>query len=510
LQIGENTDPVSAGHRLPALDGVRGLAIALVLMHHSVIWSGIDNQIRIDSYVRMFANSLWLGVDLFFVLSGFLITAILYDSKGSDRYFRSFYGRRALRILPLYYGFLVFFLLFARQWLPAESARQLLDTQGWYWLFLSNVQVALNGWQEPVHLGHFWSLAVEEQFYLLWPFAVWMLSRTALVRLAGLFFALALLIRVFKPFDMTALGAYVLLPTRMDAIAAGAYVALMTRGVTKASPESKIVIRRAVVVLVVCATALALIYAVHRGLPELQPAVNTVGFTLIASACASMLTLLILTPSGNWLNRLFAGPPLMALGRYSYGLYVVHVPIILFLMDRGLDAKLFPRILGSTLPGVGAFCVVAVALSLAVAVLSFHLFESPILSLKRYLPYRANGYLRDDLQAARVPGIPVKSEEVTVMVNGKSRPRYRGAEVIAAANTCNAARSLQNVRLLSAEVPLLPLKNCDHPLACQCIYRRFEDRRHGSRRENDGALVALALKTSERRRGLGRRRSDYA
>jgi peptidoglycan/LPS O-acetylase OafA/YrhL len=509
LQIGDNTDPAGAGHRSPALDGVRGLAISLVLTHHSVIWSGIDNGVSIDWRVRRFANSLWLGVDLFFVLSGFLITAILYEAKGSDRYFRSFYGRRALRILPLYYGFLVFFVLIARQWLPAESANHLAETQGWYWLFLSNVQVALAGWQEPLHLGHLWSLSVEEQFYLLWPFAVWLLTRGALLRLAAICFAFALIVRVLKPFDLTPLGAYVLLPTRMDALAAGAFVALLTRGATSDAPDFKVLLRFAVLILVACGAGLAWIYVAHHGLPELQPMVNTVGFSLIAAGCAALIAILVMTPDRNRLHRLFTARPLVTLGRYSYGLYVVHVPIILFLMNGGLDAKLFQRVHGSTLPGVAVFFAVVLALSLGIAVLSFHLIEAPMLALKRYLPYRGSPRpMRDHSSAVSLPAAPTMQAEVIVMVDAKSRLKYRGAEVIAAAGACDAARSLKNVRLLSAEVPFLPLKTCDRPPACKCVYRHFEDRRQGSRRENDGALVAVAHRGIERRRGVGRRESD--
>ena len=96
------------------------------------------------------------------------------------------------------------------------------------------------------------------------------------------------------------------------------------------------------------------------------------------------------------------------------------------------------------------------------------------------------------------------------MVDKKPKLPYRGAEVIAAAAACDAARSLRNVRLLSAEVPLLPLKTCDRPTTCKCVYKHFDDRRHGARRENDGAPVPLPHQGIERRKGRGRRDSDYA
>jgi hypothetical protein len=95
------------------------------------------------------------------------------------------------------------------------------------------------------------------------------------------------------------------------------------------------------------------------------------------------------------------------------------------------------------------------------------------------------------------------------MVGGKPKLKYRGAEVVAAGGACDAARALKNVRLLSAETPLLPLETCDRPSDCKCIYRHFDDRRRGPRRENEHALVALAHQGAERRERRGRRESDY-
>jgi peptidoglycan/LPS O-acetylase OafA/YrhL len=329
------------------------------------------------------------------------------------------------------------------------------------------------------------------------------------LRLAAFCFVLALLIRILKPFDMTELGAYVLLPTRMDALAAGAYVALLTRSANSGPSDSKVLVRRAFALFVLCAAALAAIYAGHGGLPESKPVVYTIGFTLIASACAALLAILVSTPTSDSLHRLFSSSPLVALGRYSYSLYVVHVPVILFLRDGGLGAELFPQVFGSTLPGAAVFAAVAVAISLAIAALSFHMVESPILALKRYLPYRADGDRRDNVPTGSVPATPRKRDEVTVMVDKKSKPRYRGAEVIATAGACDAARSLKNVRLLSGDVPVLPLKTCDRPAACRCMYRHFDDRRQGPRREFERALVPFD-RGAERRKRLGRRDSDYA
>jgi peptidoglycan/LPS O-acetylase OafA/YrhL len=372
------------GHREPVLDGVRGLAVLLVLFHHLVYSSGIDRRFWPDLQLFRLASSSWLGVDLFFVLSGFLITGILYQAKGSPFFFRSFYGRRVLRIFPLYYGFLVFALVAFPLWLPTESARNLLDHQLWYWLYLSNVYVAREGWQDPSHLGHLWSLAVEEQFYLLWPLAVWALNRKWLIRLSLTCFFGALALRLIKPFGMDELAAYVLLATRMDSLAAGAFLALVIRGDRGAAvlgwwPQ---------VVAAVSFTVVAALYYRHGWLNFEEPLVAVVGYTFVAMGFAALIAMAIMASAGARLRRALSAMPLAFLGKYSYGLYVVHVPIILFLQDAGLRATQFPRLFGSSLPGVVVFSAVGAGLSLAVAVAIYHAWEAPFLRLKRHLPYR--------------------------------------------------------------------------------------------------------------------------
>jgi peptidoglycan/LPS O-acetylase OafA/YrhL len=370
--------------REPVLDGIRGIAILIVLFHHLVYSSGIDRGFWFDLQFFRLGYSSWVGVDLFFVLSGFLITGILYEAKGSERYFSSFYGRRVLRIFPLYYGFLLFAVLLFPHWLPPESAQNLQQNQHWYWLYLSNFYVALEGWQDPTHLGHFWSLAIEEQFYLLWPMAVWALDRRALMRLAVACFVGALVIRLALVLaDVSTLVAYVMLPTRMDSLAAGAFLALCIRG-----PGGTSVLERwPRWVLSGSAVVVVGLYLREGRLDFEDPLVTIVGYTAIATAGASLIAVALTAQSHGWIRRGLSAIPLTLLGRYSYGLYVYHVPIILFLESAGLRATLFPRLMGSTLPGVAVFCAVGGFLSLAVAVASYHLWEAQFLRLKRHFPY---------------------------------------------------------------------------------------------------------------------------
>jgi peptidoglycan/LPS O-acetylase OafA/YrhL len=171
------------GARYAALDGLRGFAILMVLFVH-FIGDATPHTAVERALVKLANYGIW-GVDLFFVLSGFLITGILHDAKSSPHYFRDFYVRRTLRIFPLYYSALA--LLFGvLPVLPvaypaglAESARH----QAWLWCYVTNVYLARAGaWALP-YVSHFWSLAVEEHFYLLWPIVVLTSTRAALLRI---------------------------------------------------------------------------------------------------------------------------------------------------------------------------------------------------------------------------------------------------------------------------------------------------------------------------------------
>ena len=136
----------TSGLHVPALDGIRGIAILLVMVHHFTIFGmGAPTTVLDKRVYKLFAAG-WCGVDLFFVLSGFLITGILLDAKGGAHFFRNFYMRRFLRIFPLYYGFLfAFFVLLPLTFSLGDNFRSLLEQQGWYWSYLVNLPIAMEG-----------------------------------------------------------------------------------------------------------------------------------------------------------------------------------------------------------------------------------------------------------------------------------------------------------------------------------------------------------------------------
>ena len=174
------------------------------------------------------------GVELFFVLSGFLITGILYDTRNKPHYFRNFYMRRLLRIFPLYYGVLalVFFVAPLIPLLRGPTLDYLVDRQAWAWLYAVNIYIAIQGDWSFSYLEHFWSLAIEEHFYFFWPLVVFLLARRprTLIAVSLAVSLCAMLSRLIGSLvGLSWWTIYVLTPFRLDGLALGAFLAVTAR-----------------------------------------------------------------------------------------------------------------------------------------------------------------------------------------------------------------------------------------------------------------------------------------
>jgi peptidoglycan/LPS O-acetylase OafA/YrhL len=379
---------VSQNNRIETLDGVRGIAILAVLIDHSAMWQ--SPIAPIDTVVQSFTGSGWVGVDLFFVLSGFLITGILLDAKGGSHYFRNFYARRVLRIFPLYYVCITLVLLSTA--IPAiaahfpEQAAEIHRVQPWYWTYTTNWLIAFRGWAAaPMRSTHLWSLAVEEQFYLIWPALVLLVDRRTLARICVGLIIVCPLLRIGLLFfaHVPPRALVVLTPTRIDTLAFGALLAIAARadgGLARWRRPLNLA-------AIVCGVALLATLPFRIRLANEDFDIVTIGFTLIAIVASAFVLFGATAAPGTLGYRVLANPVLRAFGRYSYALYVFHFPVVGILHARGLAPDARPAILGSHLPAQIAFTALCLGVSFVIALASWYLLENPLLQLKAYFPY---------------------------------------------------------------------------------------------------------------------------
>ena len=335
---------------------------------------------KLGRFVGLMLNAGWFGVQLFFVLSGFLITGILLDTRTAPNYWRSFLGRRAVRIFPLYYAVLLAAFVIAPLVHEAPSGSQ---HQVWFWTYLAN-------WAEPFGRSvsifpHFWSLSIEEQFYLFWPLFVRRLRPRSLVALCGGLVVAAIVSRVVFRASIGPDAAYMFTVCRADALALGAIGAVAVR-----TP-------RLYEFLAAQGTRLrwygiALIFAVlaMKGAPRTGVLTQSFGYTILAIAFALLVVHAAIASAENASSlRLESAAPLRAIGRYSYAMYVFHTPLHILLglplvaWITGVDAHSPHGILFAL-----AYFVGAVGVTFVAGFVSYHLLEKHFLVLKRTMAAR--------------------------------------------------------------------------------------------------------------------------
>lgn len=400
--VQSSPSPPSPGSHIPILDGIRGLAVALVMVHHFFADS-LPAETAFDHAIFSAMHTGWCGVDLFFVLSGYLITGILYDTKGGRNYFQNFYARRTVRIFPLYYATLfLFFVLMPLVDHPEiqDYVREAEPDQLWFWAYLTNVQVALRGSFYPELIPNLtWSLAIEEQFYLVWPLVVLLASRRTVMRICIGLVVVALGLRVALAANGTKwVVAYVFTPARLDCLAIGAFLALYFRGSYR--PNVVVLAKRTLLLCLILVSA----FAAHAGtLDQRNPLIYTLGFTGIALCFGSMLVLAVTAPRdkphGTSARRLVDNGFMRTLGKYSYALYLCHGPVA-----TGVRLLYHPRrqplYFGSSIPRTLIYVGLTVLASLAVALLSWHLLEKHFLKLKRFFPSERAATPEEERRAA--------------------------------------------------------------------------------------------------------------
>jgi peptidoglycan/LPS O-acetylase OafA/YrhL len=364
--------------RVAELDGLRAFAIIPVILHHCWPTRGWSSFV---------GEAGWMGVDLFFVLSGYLITGILLNAIRETQGYRNFLARRALRIFPLYYLCLAVFTAVAvlRAEQGSWEAMKAWGGVGWFVVYLGNFRAAWTNSLPPVlSFATLWSLQVEEQFYLLFPIAVALLSLRNLRRfLIGCALAAPLVrsaLVLFAPHNLVA--GYVLMPCRMDGLAMGGILAILLRpGADR--PQAS----HARLALLLSGSAAAAIFCLalanHRGATAYDPWMRSVGYSVVDLACASLLCWILLSPSAG-LTRVLRLRPLVYTGQIAYGLYLLHEPA----------SWMARRILGGVETHSALSVPITFAASFIAAGLSWRFFESPFLAWKARLQVRESVHVR--------------------------------------------------------------------------------------------------------------------
>jgi len=354
----------SSSHHISELDGVRGIAVLLVVLFHC--------------FPGPLTGIGWIGVDLFFVLSGFLITGILIDSKGNNKYYVNFIGRRILRIFPLYY-LVLFIILFLIPTFGGVRSGSNFDFytqhQGWFWSYLQNWLYSFHGFPENLILVHFWSLGVEEQFYLVWPWVVLFIPERYLLKISLLLCVAAITFRLLPLtwFNFAPQYRYMNTFSRMDALLLGGIIAQLIR-------KNKKVLEKIIIPVGILGLSVFIIgLIIKRSL-----SFSELPFYYTAIDLFMCMILVMSVSNVKWIRNILRYTPLTFLGKYSYGLYVYHYIIYILLKYKlgnwlSLHLSYFSPVILMLILGI-----ITVVSSLIVCVLSYHLFEVHFLKLKVY------------------------------------------------------------------------------------------------------------------------------
>jgi len=351
-------------HRVAALDGVRGLAILLVYCFHYLGGSTSHGAMGVVGKIK---EAGWSGVDLFFVLSGYLITTILINTRNDEWRARNFYVRRALRIFPIYYTLAVILFVAA----PIISAHWRLGHIA-FLFYGQNIAGQVDGTlcapSPYIELTHLWSLAIEEQFYLIWPLLVWHLRPKTLLAVAGCIIVSMPILRI--EFENIAYFIF-----RYDGFAMGAALAISLKAGFQAKRAQW---------LLLCGIGFLGVGFLQGTALANHPPMLTWGITLIEATWVGLIALAL---QPGLVSRLMSARWLRFFGRYSYGFYII----------SGLLLPGLLKVLPDTTSGRVVWFAVTLALNLTISICSYHFLELRFLRMKdrltRAAPTKGEGRL---------------------------------------------------------------------------------------------------------------------
>ena len=371
-----------SGH-IPVLDGIRGLAILMVMVAHftTILESFIKSFFPfLGPIITKFALAGLMGVDLFFVLSGFLITGILLDTKGTQRFFTNFYARRFLRIFPLYYGVLLLLFFVLPKCISFDTEAKVISAnQWWLWTYLTNFP-GHPEWDSSklFLLGHFWSLAVEEHYYLIWPFVVYFCPNPQLKKICAMWIVLSITSGLFSSFISRDIFPFLRWSTITfsGGLMLGALCAVVARE-EKGLARYASYTNRMIAIFGVLFFALSMMpRSMHLDILN-----HYISWFFFVSILVAALT--SHQNRRNYLADFFNMNPMKTLGKVSYGLYVYHF-ILLPFFEKYYNPMVWMHYIDSPFV-VAVLCfMLTIGSTFLVSWISWQVYEKQFLKLKNY------------------------------------------------------------------------------------------------------------------------------
>jgi len=349
------------GTYVKEFDGWRGVGIIFVVLAHYIPSAFIGS---------------WVFMEMFFVMSGFLITGILMDSKQKKGYYKNFMFRRVLRVFPLYYlSLIILFFLIPESWADLSYYR---ENQAWFWLYGENWLFAMEGLHPAKALNHFWSLAIEEQFYIVWPLSVFIFSPKALIRFCIFLFFFSILFRntgMYLGF-MNPPFAYVASLGRMEGIVLGAIIAVLVR-------TDRTILEKYTYPVTIISGVVSMVLFLIAGTMHMDYRVNyQFNYTAVDIFFAGMIVLTLCSKELVFLKKIFNIPLIAKLGIMSYCIYIFHHPIHVIINDIFLDYFLVQT--GSEAIGKLICVGIAFCITVPVVYLIHTKIEVPFWKMKKY------------------------------------------------------------------------------------------------------------------------------
>ncbi len=365
------------------LDGLRGVAVMLVIAFHAFERAVYFTDHPVLMFITRLTAPGLFGVDVFFTLSGFLITLILMRTRGDAGYFRNFYVRRVLRIVPLYLLGVTCIVVFFGPWFDENFNADIFHALPFMFFYLQNWLMIFGDLPMKEYLGVTWSLAVEEQFYLFWPFMIYFFDREKVLRISLWAIGLSILSRVIAPvfWENTFLLSqffYFNSFTRFEEILVGAVLAIWLSDEARRDSIGKYApLAFVLLLLVVLWFYVAPIIGIH--MPGLLPAI--IRYPLITGLTAAMIAIFVTQPEQMFLNRIFRSRILVFFGKYSYSMYLFHMTIAVVLKEVFWDHQFLGW------KAYASYIILVYLLTIMLALLTWHLLEKHMLGLKKYFEY---------------------------------------------------------------------------------------------------------------------------